>query len=607
MSDVSESVEIVTREEIEEKQAATVDEALRGVSGVTVNRAASVDPWQWVRIRGANADQVLILVDGVEINNPYSGITPPQYIQTEGIERIEVLKGSHSALYGTAAIGGVINIITREGKEKPETDISVKGGNYETSTGSFFHAAKRDDLSYSIGYSGFATESNEDIGPFSGNTVSGKARYKVGKYSYLQLNSFYWDYAKKDGLACCGFDDTGAWLQLMQPDRSVYKEHDWLNSVQFSQYPSASWDYNLRYSRYDFRSDKDLIGDSDLLYPLKIDSENTGSRDIIEARTNVYPYEGDILSVGVQYREERLSTSEFSNMDSFGTAAAHEQPSIDSLRHSRAAYIQNILTLQDRLTVSAGARVEDGLGYGDDVLPRVSASYSFPSTSTKIKGAYGKGIKAPSLFQLFDSLEGNKDLKPERSESWEATIEQTIDRYKLEVTYFHMDFKNLITWTDDLSDISFRNIGDAWAKGVETQATARDVLKGLDLNVVYTYLETRDEDKDEPLRFRPMNDLYIDVTYRGIKRLTLDASVEFAGPSFNPYSFMKDVDGNQVSDKNPSYQVVNLAASYLIPHPKVDRLELQFKVNNLFNESYTEIPDIKAEGIKFLAGVRVGF
>lgn len=606
MGDVSESVEIVTREDIEEKQAATADEALKGVSGVTVNRAASADPWQWVRIRGANADQVLILVDGVEINNPYSYITPPQYIQTEGIERMEVLKGSHSALYGSEAIGGVINIITREGTERPETDISAKGGNYDTSTGSFFHAAKRDDLSYSIGYSGFNTESNEDIGPFSGNTVSGKAEYKVGKYSYLRLNSFYWDYVKKDGITCCGFDSTMAPVQLMFPDRSVYKEYDWLNSIQFSQYPSASWDYNVRYSRYDFRSDKDLIGDSDLPFPLKIDSENTGSRDIIEARTNAYPYEGDILSVGVQYREERLSTSEFSNVDSFGTAAAHEQPSIDSLRHSRAAYIQNILTLRDRLTVSAGARVEDGFGYGDDVLPRVSASYKL-AEGTKIKGAYGKGIKAPTLFQLFDPLEGNKDLKPERSESWEATIEQTVDRYKLEVTYFRIDFKDLITWSDDPSDLSFRNIGDAWTKGVETETTAREVLKGLDLNIVYTYLETRDEDKDEPLRFRPMNDLYIDAVYRGIKRLTLDASVEFVGPSFNPYSFMKDVDGNQVSDKNPSYHVANLAASYLIPHPKVDRLELQLKVNNLFNESYTEIPEIEAEGINFLAGVRVGF
>ncbi len=607
LSDVSESVEIVTKKDIEEKQAVTVDEVLRGVSGVNINNGAAVDPWLWVSIRGSNADQVLFLVDGVEINNPYTYITAPSTILTESIERIEVLKGSHSALYGSEAIGGVINIITREGKEKPETNLSVKGGDYGTWAGSFFHAAKKGDTPYSIGYSGYNTDSTESLGRFSGNTISGRVKYRVGEYSSLNINSFYRDYSRKGGIACCGFDSGGAWLQLMVPDKSVSKERDWLNSIQFTQYPSAKWDYNIRYSRSDFKTTKDLMGDSALVSPLNIDSEARGSRDIVEARANFYVYESNILTVGAQYREEKLSTSEFSNTDSFGTAPPHNQPSLDESRNSRAVYIQNLLTLKKRATLSAGARLEKGYGDENETLPRLSASYRFASTGTKIKAAYGEGIKAPTLQQLFDPLQGNRDLNSERSESYEMTIEQTLDRFRIEVTAFRIDLKDLISWSEDPANIIFHNIGKAWTKGIETEMQGRDVLRGLDLRIAHTYLESKNEVSGKPLRFRPKNRLIVDARYRGIDKFTLATNVECVGSSYNPYFFLKDIDGNPISDRNRPYRVVNLALSYLVPHSSFDKLELELKVNNLFDENYMEVTGIKAQGINFLAGIRVGF
>jgi len=603
LNSTSAPVEVIGREDIEDKQSERIDEALRGVSGVKINSYGGIDPLAWILIRGNDNDHTLVLIDGVEINTPYDNTAKLGSIQTNNIERIEVLKGSHSALYGSEAIGGVINIITRE---KEETDVSVKAGNYETTRGSLFYAGKKGDMPYSLGYSRSDSKGSIYTGAFSGNTSSGKIKFFIGDYSTVQFNSFYWDHEKTGGELCCELDNESNY-RFTLPDKSINREYDWINSIQFKQYFSERFDYRFQYSRYDFNNTWNLSGDSRFPYPINLDSRNSGSRDTFEIQNNLYFYDADTLTIGLQYRGERVSTYEFSNSDSTGQSTAKEQSSVNSFRDSRAIYIQNIFNYKDRFVFSAGARIEEGLGFGNEVIPRASASYLFPSTNTKIKGAYGKGIKAASIRQLYDPIAGNRDLKPERSESYEVSLEQEINKFKFEWTYFNNYLNELIEWRDTPATPKYINIGKAWIKGFETELSGRDILDSLDIRLGYTYLETKDEERNKPLRYRPTNYYSLDARYRGFDRLTLDISLEFVGDSYNPYTFMKDTDGNSLPERIPSYKLVNIAASYTITHPSVEKIEFQLKVNNLFNENYREIGGFHTLGINFLAGVEVGF
>ncbi|MBI5749750.1 MAG: TonB-dependent receptor plug domain-containing protein, partial [Nitrospinae bacterium] len=370
LNKTSASVEVIGREDIEDKQSERIDEALRGVSGVKINSYGGIDPLAWILIRGNDNDHTLVLIDGVEINTPYDNTARLGSIQTNNIERIEVLKGSHSALYGSEAIGGVINIITRE---KEETDVSVKAGNYETTRGSLFYSGKKGDIPYSLGYSRSDSKGSIYTGSFSGNSASGKIEFYIGDYSTVQFNSFYWDYEKTGGELCCELDNSLNY-RFTLPDKSINKEYDWINSIQFKQYFSEWFDYRFQYSRYDFNNIWNLSGDSRFPYPLKLDSRNFGSRDTFEIQNNLYFYDADTLTIGLQYRGERVSTYEFSNSDSTGLSPSKEQSSVNSFRDSRAVYIQNIFNFKDRFVFSAGARIEEGLGFGNEVIPRASAS-----------------------------------------------------------------------------------------------------------------------------------------------------------------------------------------------------------------------------------------
>ncbi|MBI3600312.1 MAG: TonB-dependent receptor [Nitrospinae bacterium] len=601
----SASIEVITRKDIEEKIDERVDETLRGISGLKVLGYGGINPWSWVLIRGSDADHVLVLVDGMEINDPYDDTARLGNIQTDSIERIEVLKGSHSAIYGSEAIGGVINIITKEGKDKAESDISFRGGNYETYKESLFHSGKKKEISYSIGLSRLDAGGSIYTGRFSGNTLSGKIKFPVGDYSVLQFNSFYYDHDMRNDTLCCEFDNNSN-LRFTLPDSSVNRESTWINSLQLSQYLKDWWDYRIQVSRYDFNNTWKLEGDSSLPYPLKIDNKGTNSRDVVEIQNNLYPHEKDTLTIGLQYRGEKVLYDEFSNTGSMGMKPPEKQPSINSSRVSRAVYFQNLFNYKN-LTFTAGMRMEDGPGFDKELIPRASAAYLFPSANTRIKGGYGKGIKAASIRHLYDPVGGNRDLKPEKSESYEISVEQRINRFRLEVTYFYTALKDLIEWSTNPDKIKFVNIGSAHTKGVEAEVYGADILDSLDIRLGYTYLETRDEIRDKPLRYRPTSSIFTDIRYRGIDRLTLIIASEIAGEFYDPYPFLKDFDGNNLPEIMPVYKVVNIAASYKPRHPSFKNVELDLKINNLFNETYNEIKGFNSLGMNFLGGIKVGF
>jgi len=606
VSEVPASIDVITSHDIEVKQGLTFDEALRGVSGLNINTFGGADPWSGVYLRGADRNQSLIMIDGIKINPPYSQDPAIGGLLLNNVDRIEVIKGSYSALYGSEAIGGVVNIITQE---RPGLTYALSGGTHTTYHDRVSYGGRYNETAYALGYERLSTEGFQFSGPYWNNSFQGKLSLPLTPNSSLQLSTYYWDWKKYDHTVCCEVDTSFNIFFVLDKDSNV-REDNWLNSIQLSQYPSDQWDYSIRLSSYntDLHSENSLDPvTADRPFPLEIDSDIQSDRDAFEMQHNFHYSESNVVSMGFQYTWERVRKKEFGNLDSFGMGPLLAQPDVNGKRISKAIYLQNLFKIKKQFSLTAGARFENGPGFENKLIPKVSALYHFPSTHTTISASYGFGVRAPSLEELYHPVGGNPDLEPEKSVSLEAGIKQSFldERVGLEVTGFKLRLKDLIDWSSDPSVITYVNIGRAEITGAEA-ALRWEITEKLHSRIGYTRLVTENEDTGEELAFRPDYRWTLDAIYTPVRRLTLDLNAEFVGESFNPHDFLIGLDGNALSDTVASHRIVNMAAAYRVADrdPLLGALDFTLKLNNIFDEEYTEIPGFPSYGFTFLAGIR---
>lgn len=611
ISETSASIEVVTRQDIEVKQALTLDEALRAIPGLSIRTFGGADPSSSVNLRGADDNQSIIMIDGVKINPPYSQTPYAGALLLNNIERVEVVKGSYSALYGSEAIGGVINVITRE---RPGITYSISGGTHKTFNGSLLYSGSYKGATYTLGYERLSTAGFKFSGPYWNNTFLGKIILPLGTMSSLQLSSNYWDWEKNDRTVCCeigGFDETGnPVFTYILDENSRLREDNWLNSVQLLHTPLDWWDYSVKLSRYNTESTWDNPLDpvtTDRPFPIGLNSDIRSERDTFEMQHNFYYGESDIVTLGFQYTGEEAKKEEFGNLDSFGMGPSVEQPDVDVDRASRAIYLQNLFKIRRLLSFTAGVRAGNGPGFDRELIPRASVLYVLPVTNTRLSLSYGEGIRAPSMEELYHPVGGNPDLRPERSRSLEAGFKQPFmdGRIWLEATGFTLRLKDLIDWSDDPASVMLVNIGKSRIKGVEADLRSA-VTERLDISLGYTRLSTENRDTGEELPFRPHYRWTVDIRYRPITQLVLDLNAEFAGESFNPLDFLVGLDGKAPPRRLASHQVVNMASAYNIikGDPILGSVDFTLKLNNIFGEKYEELPGFRTYGFTFLAGIR---
>ena len=454
-----------------------------------------------------------------------------------------------------------------------------------------------------------STEGFRFSGPYWNNSLQGKLSLPLTPNSFLQLSTYYWDWKKYDHTVCCEVDTFFNIFFVLDKDSNV-REDNWLNSIQLSQYPSDQWDYSIRLSSYntDLHSENSLDpATTDRPFPLEIDSDIQSDRDAFEMQHNFYYRGNNVLSLGLQYTGERVRKKEFGNLDSFGMGPSLTQSDVNGKRISKAIYLQNLFKIKGQFSLTAGARFENGPGFESKLIPKVSALYHFPSSHTTMNASYGLGIRAPSLEELYHPVGGNPDLEPEKSVSLEAGIKQSFldERVGLEVTGFKLRLKDLIDWSSDPSVITYVNIGRAEITGAEA-ALRWAITETLHSRIGYTRLSTENKDTGEDLGFRPDYRWTLEAIYQPVRRLTLDLNAEFAGEAFNPHDFLIGLDGNALSDTVASHRAVNMAAAYRVSDgdPLLGALDFTLKLNNVFDEEYTEIPGFTSYGFTFLAGIR---
>ncbi len=591
--EVASSVTVITRDEIECKQKKLVSEVLRDVPGLDVVQTGGPGQQTSVFMRGAKSEHTLVLIDGVEANDPISPGRSFNFadLTTDNVERIEIIRGPQSTLYGSDAIGGVVNIITRRGKGKPSATVMAEGGSYDTYRESASLLGGTELLNYSLSLSSLRSggvsaaarwDGNRERDAYENATVSARLGLTPTEDFGLDLILRYVD---SEG----DFDNFGG--PFGDDPNSVFDTQVFLSRLQGRlSLCDDMWEQTMGVSFTDYN--RRLKNDVDPLNPTSsLDSDFKGETVKLDWQHNFYLHETNTLTVGLETEEERGR----SRSVSVSTWGAFVDQMGSRTARTNSAYVQDQIRLFDRLFTTVGVRLDKHESFDSEVTYRVAPAYLIEETGTKLKATYGTGFKAPTLYQLFSQY-GDPDLSPETSKGWDAGFEQNVcgDRLTVGATYFENGFEDLI---DFGPAYKFVNVARARSEGVELFTSCRPV-ESVTVRAGLTRQDTEDETTGDPLIRRPKNKASLDVDYRCLNdKANVNLNVLYAGPR-DDWDFSA-WPAARVSLDN--YTLVNVALAYDV----TERVQLIARVENLLDKEYEEAFGFGSLGLGVYAGVKV--
>lgn len=597
--EIASSVTVISREDLERMKKITVVEILQEVLGVSVIQNGPKGGAASVLLRGANSEHTLVMIDGVELNDP---ITPSRsydlaHLSTESIERIEILRGPQSTLYGSDAMGGIINIITRKGEGKPRFHLSTQGGSYGTFTGSAGISGGTDKTHYSFGVSHLQTQGfSAATAPNEGNEEKDGYRNLTltGRFGYRPAHNIDFDFTVRTVNTKIDIDNfAGAYGD----DPNNIQDYDalFLKGQIRTLFLRNRWEQKLNLSYIDY--DRRYENPTDDIHPFDSDKSQYKSKLWkLDWQNNIFLHETNTLTFGVEYQYEQ-GESEY-HSESMGGPFS----SVFPLQKARATgiYLQEQLRMAGQFFVTLGIRRDYHNQTGSSTTYRIAHAYLIRETGTKLKATYGTGFKSPSLYQLYAPATlwgpiGNKNLKPEETTGWDAGIEQNLFQNKLilSATYFSNSFKNLIDYD---SALGFINIGKAFSRGAEYSIQVRPTAN-LSLEGSYTSMEAKDEDEDTYLLRRPKDKLRTNLSYSFWKKGSVSVSMIYVGEK-------DDMDFSYwpaVRVTLPGYTLLNASASINI----TENIQLFCRLENILNKEYEVIKGYGTAGFSTYFGVKL--
>jgi vitamin B12 transporter len=578
-SRVGASVTVITEDELETYNYERIEDALRQVPGVEVQRSGSPGKATTIRIRGANPNQVQIMVDGMRVKGPTAGIGDLSELTLDAIDRIEVVRGPQSSLHGADAVGGVVNIITKKGRGPVRATVHTEAGNYDT-------FRQRVEVTGAVEAFNFTLSGSrlDSSGQFDNDDTRQTAF--AGRVGY--------DFPWKGELSLTGrFAHLALGLPIHDVDPIVFdpnaesRTRTWLYNVTYTQPVTRWWDLTVRHGQWWnqllFRDDPPPPPPFTTFPDTRIRSHIDTRRSEFETVNAFHLARWTTLTVGAEHRAER------------GSGRGEFRESIDTV----SVFAQDELRLFDRLFITGGARWEDNNRFGSEVVPQVSAAFNVAETGTRLRGAWGRGFRAPTINDLFFPGFGNPNLKPEKSESWEAGLDQRLlkNRVRVGATYFHNDFDDLILFVFDPVTFLFApdNVGRARTRGVEVYGEVEPVAWLL-LYANYTYTDTEDLDTGLELRRFARHRWNAGASVTPVERLTLFAQASVVSSQFE----------GEFTPRNPGYYRVDVGGHLRLLGRTgwLEQLDLTLRINNLTDQRYTEVLGFPALGINALAGLR---
>lgn len=567
VTQVGQSVSVVTRDEIERTQATTALDVLARLPGVAFTQSGGFGQPASVFIRGADNAQSLVLIDGVVVNDPgdvgggfdFGSLTVGQF------DRVEVVRGSSGVLWGSRAIGGVINFITARPTEEWSGRAQAEYGWRDRKQASASAMGKLGPVGLTFGGNWMKGDGYSAFGERLGGSEkdgfeskSANARAEVELVSGLTADAGgYWTKANYD------YDNTGA------DALNVGLKRDALGYA------------NLRYSGLEDRlnarigyglTDTHRISDDAMWGPY----ETNGRVERVEGQVSFAPVEMASVLIGAETEKQKFD-------DNYGSK---DSTSIDS--------VYGNLTLRPvaGLTLNGGLRYDDNSDFGHKTTFAANGAWVIGSGdgAAVLRASYGEGFKAPSLYQLYTNA-GFRALDPETSKGWDVGIEQPFAEGtgRFTLTYFDRKTKNLIDY--DFANWNYYNVGRARAQGLELGMQVAN-WQGFDVSLAYTYVDATNEDTGTQLARRPKNNFYASLDKSWAMGLKLGADLRVGGGRYDDTANAYYLDGHVVAGARASYAVTS-------------NIEVYGRVENMFDEHYEVVRTYGTPGRSAYAGVRV--
>ncbi|MEO9598904.1 TonB-dependent receptor [Parasphingorhabdus sp.] len=587
LSKTGQSIAIIDEDRIEQTQSVAVADLLRNIPGVTITRNGGIGTSTSVFIRGADSSQTVALIDGVKLDDPSSpgGGFNFGNLMTGNIARIEVLRGSQSVIWGSQAVGGVINTITRAPTEDLNVNVRAEYGYRDTGqvvgnvSGRFGPVAASVGAGYyrSDGFSAFNEErGGTEADGYRNFGANGKFEISLSDDISVDLRGYYSDGRTDiDGFAppTFAFGDT--------PEVANTEEF-----VGYSGVNIALFDGRFR-NRFGFAYTRTKRDNFNL---------DVQTFDAL-GRNERFEYQG-IFDISDMFQATIGAETETSRYrDGSGTSAENFDANIDGF------YGQLSVTPIEGFTATAGLRHDDHSTFGSKTTFAGDMVYSPNQGNTTFRASYGEGFKVPSLFQLFSQY-GNVSLAPETSTSWDAGVTQKLidEKVEVSVTLFRRNSRNLINFIscpvqtgicENRPFGTYDNVTRARAQGVEFALTIRPV-EALTWSLNYGLVDAKDRDTGLILNRRPKHSINASVDYDWSFGLKTGATITHVGSQFDNVSNTREVEG---------YVLVDLRAAM----PITDNIELYGRVENLFDEQYETIYRYGTPGRSAFAGVRLSY
>lgn len=546
-------VTIVDSDEIQNRQTASIAEILATVPGITIDRSGNMGSYSSVRIRGAEGAQTLVLLDGVRMNDvaePAAGFDFGSLV-TGNIDRIEVLRGPSSVLWGSQAVGGVVSLSTRAPSDNLTSRVRAEYGYADTVRSYADMSDTVGPVSYLVGG---GHERSDGISAAANGTErdgfrAGAANAKVGIRLSDNINVDLRGNYLGTRFSFDGFPPPSYTLA----DTSEYSEtnslsgYAGLNASFFDNVFKNRVSYSrVKINRYNYE-DNDIENFHSAGINERVEYQGTLALGMHKA---IFGYEHEANKLDTRYN--------YSGWTGGNNATAN----VDSL------YGQLSTQPFANLNVNAGVRRDWHSGYGNETTFGADGVYTLNNTT--FRASYGEGFKAPTLYQLYGDY-GNQNLLAETARGWDAGISQKLGKnIELTANYFSRNTRNQIDF--DLGSYTYSNLNRTSSEGFEFIADVNPI-DSLRLSANYTYTESKDSNTGLDLRRRPRHNFSVRGDYVWNNGLATGATVRYSGPSYENVANTSKLD---------SYVLVDLTARY----PINDTFELTARVENLFDESY---------------------
>ena len=572
------SISVLPAEEMEQKQIRRVAEALREVPGLSIVQTGTPGQLTSLFTRGLRSQHTQVLLDGIPLNQGFAGLFNFADLTLDNLDRIEVVRGPQSTLYGPRALAGVVQIFTRRGSGPPTASLTVEGGSFETLRGSFASQGSFGAFDYSVGLSGLTTENERANNEYRNESAVANVGWSPNEK--LRIGSLF-----TYSLADAGNPNT---IFTPAPIDNILTER-WLIAPRVDFKPVEWWDHQLIVSYDHERQVNDpsesFVGPTRALF----------KRFTLDYQNDVRAAKWLTLTSGFFYsqvdaeQERPFISQAFGPLPTFLTDETEQT----------GAFLQASVSPLEGLNLVAGGRFDHFNQFGDVWTYRFAGSYLIAQTGTRLHSSIATGFSPPTPQ---DKIFGNNPhLEPERNRGYDIGIDQGFWNRRVQVgaTYFHNRLSNVIGFNGLFETL---NLGAARTQGLELEARVTP-LPDFTITGSYTYLEAEKTDEDDisqpegaRLPRRPRHEGYISASYLWFGKLRTIAAAKFV-------SAREEISFGAPNFDIEDYATVNIAAEY-----EVNRnLSIFGRIENLTDEEYAEVFGYPNLGRTVYGGLRVRF